>query len=176
MLTRLHWMNTPSCFPTYFSLMQLTRPSKIKQNVRPEKHIISSKTEFIHKRIIWFLFICDCSHNYCAWSWILSCSITEPFLINEILLKFNHRFDIQHTKLNFYREVLVANALQSEIVGAAHLEDIGFLFTSMLSSEALYKNLEPDSIETKMIKLMRAIFINFVKFGWMQSALRVPYQ
>lgn len=73
-----------------------------------------------------------------------------------------YRFDVQ-LDFNFVRYTSFANEMGMR--GSAHVEDLPFLFKTATIPEEHYRNLQSDSPETKIIKLLRTLIVKFVKFG-----------
>lgn len=67
------------------------------------------------------------------------------------------------TELNYFRDL--ANATALGVHGAAHIEDLIYLFKTPMVPEELYTNLTPGSNEVQIIEMLRSFFINFVRFG-----------
>lgn len=65
--------------------------------------------------------------------------------------------------LNRYRRVSNARALG--VRGAAHTEDLSYLFKTPGIPDDVYVNLKPYSDEVRIIHMLRTFFINFVRFG-----------
>lgn len=72
------------------------------------------------------------------------------------------RFDVD-AGLNHFHRLINASALG--VRGAAHIEDLPYLFKTPWIPDEVYANLQPNSDEVRIMRMLRTFFSNFVRFG-----------